>query len=188
MWLTHNRSLTHSLFTDSVQRRLCVVNQIQAYPSAWEKPICSLCSSLCCLRPGVRIDAADILFSFLTSMLSVWGRHPENTHWAQGHSPTVVSLHTTAWLLPDYVELWNVCLDESDYIDCYLILSFFVSLFSRPSCLLSAVPVCICGLSVFSTAGKERSDSQTMSRQACHQTPAPALHLTQTANCTETSR
>lgn len=84
--------------------------------------------------------------------------------------------------------LLDVCLGESHYIDQYLILSFFMSLLSRPPCLLAAVPVRISGLPVFSTAGKERSDPQTMSRQASHQTPAPALHLTQTANRTETSR
>lgn len=64
----------------------------------------------------------------------------------------------------------------------------FSSLLSRPPCFLPAVPVWTGGLPVLSTAGEERSDPQTMSRQARHQTPAPAIHLTQTANRTETSR
>lgn len=69
-----------------------------------------------------------------------------------------------------------------------LIMSDSVPLLPRPSGLGSAVPVWISGLPVFTSAGKERSDRQTMSRQACHQVPAPALHLTQNAYRTETSR
>lgn len=111
-----------------------------------------------------------------------------NTHWAQGRSPTVLPLHTTASLWQDYAGMC-MCIQINPWIlkDAWCF-SFSVSPPSRPPSLLSAVSVWISGLPVFSTAGEERSDAQTMSRQACHQTSAPVLHLTQTANRTETSR
>lgn len=109
-----------------------------------------------------------------------------NTHWAQGHSLQCDRCALAASLGQDHTGLVFRLISLYWSVPSYC-LSLCLS-YSRPPCLLPAVPVWTSGLPVFSSAGKERSRHQTMSRQACHQTQAPVLRLAQTAGCTETSR
>lgn len=65
--------------------------------------------SVCCLRPGVRIDAAEVLFPSLVPPLSVRGRRPglKVTHlqFYHGRHIGAIGFH---WVV-------HVCLNESQY-------------------------------------------------------------------------
>lgn len=111
-----------------------------------------------------------------TPILSVWKRPTELkvTHLLFYRSIPAAGLAHGPKLLP-----------EAHYI--HNLTRFFLCT-PPPRLRRPPVPVRLCRLPVFSSAGEERSDRQTMSRQACRQASASALRLPQAANRTETSR
>lgn len=190
MWLPHN----FTLLSYFLSFPLSVVHTQSVYRQCpekirWSQSDTGLSESVsetnmlltvCCLGPGVR----SMRQSFSPPLWSHCSLSEGDIlkHTLGSRSFTYSANHCIAVA---GLRLW-ICVS----INLIILINtwYCLSSFSRPPCLLSAVPVWISGLPVLSTAGKERSDPQTMSRQACHQAPAPALHLTQTADRTETSR
>lgn len=136
---------TQSIYRLCPEKIRCSQSDTGLSESVRETNIQPLQSSVCCRRPGVRIDAAEVLFSSLVSLLSVRGQHPE-TH----TELKVIHLqHYRCIAVAGLTWVRDVCFDESHYIDQYLMLFFLMSFLQTslpPLCSTSVDQWTICVL------------------------------------------